>query len=177
MIHESTDGMIETYKNAFLHVYDNRAIFSQALTDCEATGPEFKIGIQKMTPLLNVAATSAAITKATLHSPWTFPKNLYTAKSAFSSGDFKTCGQALGENLKLILVELPAPALKSPVEDFEQFMNAFWQAAFGIPLHLDGCTSQSEEAWIVIEKAMALIENDLSPIAIAEAVYVIVANY
>mgnify|MGYP001566163054 CR=1 FL=1 len=177
MIKNSTDGIINNYINAFLHVYHNREIFSIALNDCEATGPEFKEGIKKMMPLTDVAAASAAITKATLHSPWTFPKNLYTAKSSFSSGDYLTCGKALGENLKLVLAEMPSPQSVQLIPEFEAFMESFWLTAFGVPLHLNGCTSNSEDAWNVIEKAMSIINNPTDPIAIAEAVYYIAGHY
>jgi hypothetical protein len=176
MIKTSTDGVIDTYKNAFLHVYNNRELFNQALEDCEATGPAFIAGVNKLMPLADVSAASAAITKATLHNPWTFPKNLLNAKSYFSSGDFVNCGKALGQNLKLVLQEMPAPSVKL-VQEFEQFMEAFWQSAFGIPLHLNGCTSNSEEAWTVINKAMSIINGGLDPFAIAEAAYYIVAHY
>lgn len=177
MIKNSTDGVIDTYKNAFFYVFANRGLFMEALNDCEATGPEFKQGVMKMMPLLDVVAASSAITKATLHNPWTFPKNLISAEFAYSSGDFKTCGQALGQNLNLILQEMSAPTSVKLVAEFEQFMEAFWQSAFGIPLHLNGCTSNSEDAWMVIEKAMSIINNPTDPIAIAEAVYYIAGHY
>jgi hypothetical protein len=130
-----------------------------------------------MWPLTDVAAASAAIAKASLHSPWTFPKNLYTAKSSFSSGDYTTCGQALGQNLQLILAEFPAPTSVKLIPEFESFMESFWLAAFGVPLHLNGCTSNSEDAWNVIEKAMDIINNPTNPIVVAEAVYYIVGHY
>ncbi len=159
-----------------MHVFDNRGIFMQAITDCEATGPEFVEGIKKLMPLTDIAAASNAITMATLHSPWTFPMNLVRAKSAFSSGDFKECGRALGENLKLVLLEIPAEQLKL-VKEFEQFMEAFWKSAFGIPLHLNGCTSNSEDAWEVINHAMNIINNPTDPVIIAQSVLYIVQHY
>lgn len=177
MIHNTSAGFIDSYKDAFYHVYDNRNVFMTALNDCEATGPEFRAGIIKLIPLGDIPAASIAISKATLHNPWTFPKNIYNAKSYFSSGDFANCGKALGENLKLILAEMEVPAELKLVAELEIFMNAFWQSAFGIPLDLNGCTSNSEVAWTVIQKAMSILSDSLSPIAIAEAVYYIVSNY
>mgnify|MGYP001578203551 FL=1 len=55
--------------------------------------------------MLDIGATSAAISKAALHSPWTFPANALRAKSAFSSGDFASCGQYVGADVKLVLLE------------------------------------------------------------------------
>lgn len=176
MIKNTSDGMINTYINAFLYVFHNKDIFSIALNDCEATGPEFKEGVIKMFPLLDTAAASAAIAKATLHNPWSFPKNLYSAKSAFSSGDYKTCGAALGADLKLILAEMTPSSLKL-VPEFEEFMESFWWNAFGVKLQLHGCTDNSEDAWQVIEQAMKIINNPTNPIAVAEAVYFIVGHY
>jgi hypothetical protein len=106
MIHNTSEGIIHTYYAAYLHVKDNSALFHKALLDCEATGPEFLAGLEKLQPMLDIGATTAAISKAALHSPWTFPANIARAKSAFSSGDFKSCGQYAGADVKLILLEL-----------------------------------------------------------------------
>jgi hypothetical protein len=176
MIKESETGFIQTYIDAFMHVFTNRGIFMEAITDCEATGPEFLEGIKKLAPLTDISAASSAITMATLHSPWTFPMNLVRAKSAFSDGNFVECGRALGENLKLILLEMPKDNLKI-VSELEQFLDAFWKSAFGIPLHLNGCTSNSEESYEVIAAAMAIINNPTDPVIIARSVAYIVQHY
>jgi len=49
-------------------------------------------------------------------------------------------------------------------------MEAFWFAAFDIELHLNGCTTGSEDAWTAIEKVMYLISDRSDPIEIAVAI-------
>ena len=176
MIHNTTDGVISTYYHAYLHVKENADLFHKALIDCEATGPEFLAGLEKLKPMLDVGAASIAISKAALHSPWTFPANALRAKSAFSSGDMKACGSYAGADLKLILLEFQVSSLKL-VTEFEQFMEAFWFAAFDIELHLNGCTTGSEDAWTAIEKVMYLISDRSDPIEIAVAIQYIVSHY
>ena len=106
-----SDGRIDidslsTYINAYHHIKDNSDLFHKALIDCEATGPEFLAGVEKLKPMLDIGAATLAISKAALHSPWSFPANALHAKSSFSSGDFKSCGQYAGADVKLILLEL-----------------------------------------------------------------------
>lgn len=177
MIHNSTDGVITTYLNAYHHIKDNSDLFHKALIDCEATGPEFLAGIEKLKPMLDVAAATKAISKAALHSPWTFPANALHAKSAFSNGDFKACGQYAGADVKLILLELTTTSSVQLVSELEEFMEAFWLAAFDIKLELNGCTQGSEEAWLVIEKFMYLISNRSDPIEVATAINYIIRHY
>jgi len=105
MVHNSTDGIINSILAAYHHVKDNSELFHKALIDCEATGPEFLAGLEKLKPFLDIPAASLAISKAALHSPWSFPANALKAKDAFKYGDMKACGQYIGADVKLVLLE------------------------------------------------------------------------
>jgi len=177
MIHNTSDGIVHTYIAAYHHIMDNSNLFHQALLDCEATGPEFLSGLERLRPMLDFTATSANIAKATLHSPWSFPANIVHAKSAFSSGDFKSCGQYLGADVKLVLLEFKTSSSLGIVQEFEEFTEAFWLSAFNVELHLNGCTEGSSEAWEVIEHVMYLIADHSDPIEIVTAIEYIVTHY
>jgi len=177
MIHNTSEGIIHTYIAAYHHIKDNADLFHRALIECEATGPEFLAGLEKLKPMLDAAATTAAISKATLHNPWSFPANIVHAKSAFSSGDYKACGQYIGADVKLVLLEFKAVSSVAIVQEFEQFTEAFWKAAFDIELHLNGCTEGSSEAWEVVEHVMYLISDHSDPIEIIVAIEYIVTHY
>ena len=56
-------------------------------------------------------------------------------------------------------------------------MESFWKAAFDVELHLDGCTSGSEDAMKVIEKVMYLINDRSDPVEVAVAINFIINNY
>jgi hypothetical protein len=167
IINQNASSTVQNYFKAFLHIIDNRNVFLQSFNDCKQTGPEFEQGFEKMIPLMNLEAAQDAITKATLHNPWTFPRNILAAKSAFSAGDYAKCGKALGENLKLVLKELNQPNFQLSTQNFEEFIESFWTSAFGESLHLKGCTCYAEPAWDLVSEAIAMVDE--SPLNIIKA--------
>ncbi len=75
-----------------------------------------------------------------------------------------------------MLSETSSNSLKF-MQDFELFMDNFWQNAFNIPLHLDGCTGNSDDAWEVVMSALRIIQNPSDPIQIAKSVNFIIEHY
>lgn len=57
--------------------------------------------------------------------------------------------------------------LEITVVEFEQFFDNFWLAAFDINLRLEQCTTKSQSAWKVVEKAAGLIKDHSSFVDIA----------
>jgi hypothetical protein len=161
------DDVVQSYFKAFLLVFSKREVFATSFQDCKETGPEFEQGFEKLIPLMDLDRAQDAITKATLHNPWTFPRNILAAKSAYSAGDYARCGKALGENLKLVLKEINTPSLSDDNQNFEEFLDSFWVAAFGQSLHLAGCSCNSGNAWVVIQTAVNMLDSN--PLNIVKA--------
>jgi len=127
-------------------------------------------------PLTHEGVLTKSIKAATLHHPFSFAKNLLSAKSSFSKGEYRKAGVAAGKDVHFILDEANKP-VTATVNELEDFTDHFWAAAFGVPLHLEECTTKSASSLKVIEKSIALIKDHSNPIEVAISMFYIKAHY
>jgi uncharacterized protein GlcG (DUF336 family) len=133
--------------------------FTHALDSCSESAGAIYEGVKQLTWFEDAEGAIYYFQKALGSHPFGFMLNVKKAQSAFSDGRYADAGKLLGTDLHWMIDEIPEDDEVKIINEFEQFMDSFWLAAFDTKLNLDGCTQGSEEAWEVIS---LVVKTDFS---------------
>lgn len=175
---ESWDNLIQV-RDAALNIVNNRDLIKLTYVECKSCGPAFKSGIDQMRPLTNPATLTSAIKGAELHHPISFNRNLLKFKNAWARGDYEEAGKYAGKDMKYLLDEVDNSVVSEEmvINEFEQFIDAFWFHALDIPLQLEGCTQNTQNSIKVIQKVVYLLTDRSSKIGTLLAIAYVKNHY
>lgn len=182
VVHETMDLItdhtdITQYIAAAQHLIANKEMFINTYEDCKTMGPSFVAGGLKLIPLTKEGQATHAMKMAALHHPISFALNLAKAKSAMTNGEYAKLGMYAGKDVHFLLDECTIGEEPNSISDLEEFTDAFYLAAFEIPLHLESCTQNAETSIEVIKKSLALIKDHSNPIEVVMSIMYITKHY
>ncbi len=110
---EKAVGLIKDHSSAIdvalaaAYIYRHVGDFSTAFSSCKHAAPDLIKGFGMLKPFTNLGTVKETSTKAILHHPIGFPKNLKNGQSALSKGEYADAGKYLGTDVHYMRDELP----------------------------------------------------------------------